>query len=266
MIIDFHTHTYPDKIAKKAVEKLYAMGGTPCYREPTYDGLVQSTREAGIDYSLSLPVATAAKQVESINNLSVELNGKDNIIFGGAIHPETENVEETLDFIKNSGLRIIKIHPDYQGANFDDERYIKIMYEAAKRDIITITHAGVDAAYREGVHCTPDMILNVLDRLKGIIDNKLVLAHMGSNELEDEVLEKLCSKPVYMDTAYSIWKQPSEKFEQIIKKHGADKILLASDSPWAPQKDFIEIIKSYNLSEQDKKNILGENARKLLNI
>lgn len=265
MIIDFHTHTYPDKVAEKAVKKLYDLGGTPCFREPTLEGLIESTKKSGIDYSLSLPVATSPSQVEHINNLSAEMSGRDNVIFAGAIHPDSENVEEILDFIKNAGLKVIKIHPDYQGANFDDERYIKVMYEAAKRGIYTVTHAGVDAAYREKVHCTPDMILNVLDRLKGIIDNKLILAHMGSNELADEVIDKLCGKPVYFDTAYTIWKTPY-RCEEIIKKHGADKILFATDSPWAPQEEFIDIINSYDLSDEDKEKILGENGRKILGI
>lgn len=96
------------------------------YRKGTLDALKESMKKSGIDYSVVLPVATKASQVDTINKLSAEINGVDNIYFAGAIHPDSENIEEILDYIKSIGLFGIKIHPDYQGVRFDDERYIKL--------------------------------------------------------------------------------------------------------------------------------------------
>lgn len=70
------------------------------------------------------------------------------------------------------------------------------MREAAKRDLFIVTHAGYDVAYRNHVHCTPDMILHVLKELRGLIDDKLILAHLGGYDMPDEVLQKLIGKPV----------------------------------------------------------------------
>lgn len=265
MVIDFHTHTFPDKIAAQTIKFLSEKGNVKPYREGTLDSLKASMKKSGVDISVVLPVATAPKQVASINKLGAAENGRDGVFFAGAIHPDCENVEEILDFVKSSGLFGIKIHPDYQGVYFDDERYIHIMREAAKRDLITVTHAGVDVGYPEDVHCTPQMVLNVLDRLSGLIENKLVLAHMGGCDLPDEVLEKLVGKPVYFDTSFVLDHYP-EKCEEIIRKHGFDKILFATDSPWSGQKKFINIINGYGFSKEETEKIFHINAEKLLNI
>ncbi len=74
------------------------------------------------------------------------------------------------------------------------------MREAAKRDLFIVTHAGYDVAFRDHVHCTPDMILHVLEELRGLIEDKLILAHLGGYDMPDEVLQKLIGKPVWMDT------------------------------------------------------------------
>ena len=264
-IIDFHTHTFPEKIAAKAIAKLESGGRSKAHLNGTLAALIKSDCEDGIDCSVSLPIATNAKQVESINRLSAELNGKNGVFFAGGVHPEREDIEEILDYLKESGIKLIKIHPDFQNARFDDERFIRIMREAAKRSIVTVAHAGIDLDYPDDVHCTPDMILNVLEALDGIIDYKLVLAHFGGNGYPDEVLEKLCGKPVYFDTAFSLLQYP-DKCREIIRKHGADKILFATDSPWVDRKDYLKAFFSLGLSEDENRKILGANAAGILGI
>lgn len=263
MVIDFHTHTFPDKIAEKTIEHLSKKGGIKPYRDGTYSSLKKSMQDSGVDVSIVLPVATNQSQVETINNLSAELSGKNGIYYFGAIHPDCSDVEAILDDIKAKGLKGIKLHPDYQGAYFDDPKYIRIIGEAAKRELITVTHAGRDVAYPEDIHCTPDMVLNVLSELKGVIEDRLVLAHMGGFDLEDEVLEKLIGKPVYMDTAAVLDRYPN-KCKEIIEAHGADRILFATDSPWTDQANMLECLKSLGLSQKDNDLILYKNAKRLL--
>ena len=265
MVIDFHTHTFPDKIAEKSISFLERKGGIKAVCSATRDTLVQVMNSGGADVSVVLPVATSPKQERTINSLSAEINGKDNVFYFGAIHPDCENVEDTLDFIKASGLRGIKLHPDYQGVYFDDARYVKIMAEAAKRGLYIVTHSGVDIAYPDDIHCTPEMVLNVLERLDGIINGKLILAHMGSYGAPEEVLLKLCGRDVFMDTAAVLDLYP-EKCAGIIKKHGADRILFATDSPWKSQKAYIMLFNSLDIPDGDKEKILYENGRKILNI
>jgi len=200
-IIDFHTHTFPDAIAGRAVSALAERSGLTPALDGTAGALTASMEAAGIAVSVVLPVATSPEQAHKINVGSAKSNGKSGVFYAGAIHPDCADFEQELDFIKNAGLFGVKLHPDYQGAFFDDERYIRIMAAAAERGLITVTHAGVDLGFPGCVRCTPDRVLNVLGALRGLIDDRLVLAHMGGCDEADEVLEKLAGKPVYIDTA-----------------------------------------------------------------
>ena len=53
MLIDFHTHCFPDKIAKEAIEKLSSVsGGLLNYTDGTSQGLKSSMKEHKVDYSV----------------------------------------------------------------------------------------------------------------------------------------------------------------------------------------------------------------------
>ena len=64
MIIDIHTHTFPDEIAARTLEKLQHMSHTRAFTDGTVDGLKASMEAAGVDRSLVLPVATNTSGAE----------------------------------------------------------------------------------------------------------------------------------------------------------------------------------------------------------
>ena len=265
MVIDFHTHTFPDAIADKSMAHLAALSGYTPYTDGRRASLLQSMRRSGVDCSVVMPVATSPKQLPTINRLSASLNGRDGIFYAGAIHPDCADVAQTLDLIRDSGLFGVKLHPDYQGADFDDPRYLAILQEAAKRGLYVVTHVGKAIGFSGPARCTPDMILRVLDRLDGALDGKLILAHLGGIEMPEQVLETLCGLPVWMDTAAVLDLYPAT-CTRIIKKHGADKILFATDSPWKGQKEYLELFDALDLTAEEKQMILGRNARRILGI
>ena len=92
MVIDFHTHTFPDKIAGRTIAHLSEVGKMPPYTDGTRTGLLRSMKDSGVDISVVLPIATVVKQERSINSLSAELNGKDHIYYAGSLHPDCEDV------------------------------------------------------------------------------------------------------------------------------------------------------------------------------
>ena len=103
MIIDIHTHVYPEKIVARAIAKLEKNSGTKAKTDGTKAGLQESMREAGIDYSLLLPVATSARQVDRINEEAAEANAsakETGLLSFGGIHPDTENYKEVLRRVK----------------------------------------------------------------------------------------------------------------------------------------------------------------------
>ncbi len=50
MIIDFHTHIFPDKIAGATIEKLSKASDSPAYTDGTKDGLKRSWKSPGWIY------------------------------------------------------------------------------------------------------------------------------------------------------------------------------------------------------------------------
>jgi predicted TIM-barrel fold metal-dependent hydrolase len=268
MIIDFHTHVFPDKIAKRTIDLLSEMGSISPSSDGTVSGLVEKMEAAGVDISVTLPVLTNPSQFDSVNRFALELNekyktGKRRIISFAGIHPHCEGIGEKMAFIKKSGFLGIKIHPDYQDTFFDDERYIEILNYAKEYDLIAVTHAGVDIAFRNCVHCTPERALSVIKRVG---HKKLVLAHLGGSELPEEVIVKLCGEDVYFDTAFVLKYTPRETFMRMLRKHGEDKILFATDSPWSNISEDVNIIKSFELTKSIEDKIFSENARSLLGI
>ena len=74
MIIDFHTHIFPDKIADKTISYLMEKGGIPSFSNGSASGLIEKMNEAGVDISIALPAMTTPKQFDSINRFAMEIN------------------------------------------------------------------------------------------------------------------------------------------------------------------------------------------------
>lgn len=224
---------------------------------------------SGVDISVNLPVLTRPHQFASITAFAKELNEREymggRIISFTGIHPDDDAVEERLAFAKSEGFLGIKIHPDYQNTFFDDPKYLKILECAKSLDLITVTHAGLDGAYvGQPIKCTPERVLRALDKIGGY--DKLVLAHLGGNQLWHEVYEKLAGEKIYFDTSYVLKYVDEDLFKKILDKHGDERILFATDNPWSDALSDVNIIKGYKLGSDTEDKILSANAKKLLGI
>ena len=234
MIIDFHTHMFPDKIAARTIDFLSKTGGdmNP-FTDGTWKGLKESTKQAGIDHSIVLPIATRPGQFHTINEFATHFQ-EGTLISFGSLHPESENYKEELRQIQDMGMKGIKLHPDYQDTYFNDIRYKRIISYATELGLIISVHAGQDPKCPDNIHCTPAMAEEVLNEVE---PEKLVLAHMGGNELWSEVEERLVGRNVYFDTGVILDRMPQEQFLRMVREHGADRIVFGTDSPWADQKN-----------------------------
>ncbi|MBO6109012.1 MAG: amidohydrolase [Eubacterium sp.] len=270
MIIDIHAHTYPDKIAERTVSELKKAAGVEAHGDGTAGGLSESTKEAGIDMTLVLPVATTPHQVPTINEVAYKTNlssSRKKLMSFGAIHPDSPDPKKVLRGIAALGIRGIKLHPDYQGVFFDDIRYKRIVEIATELGLYIIVHAGIDIGLPDPVHTTPDMIKEVISDTG---TDKLILAHMGGWRMWDEVIEKLIACDVMIDTAFSTTAidvdgmLDEEKFAQMVRAFGADRVLFGTDWPWAPQKKSLKWIGNLPLHKLEKEKILGLNAEKIL--
>lgn len=280
-IIDMHTHTFPDKIAERALDKLSKLSGTVYFTNGTETDLAKSMKEAGVTYSVILPVATSADQVSKINDgviANAPARLEQGIISFGAMHPDFPSPEPELKRLKEAGIAGIKLHPAYVGVDFDDERFLPILTACAKYDLAVTVHAGIDIGIPEKDYCTTKMVLSVLEKVPGI---KLILAHMGGWQCWDKVRRDLADAPIYFDTSFSYGpitpradrnpaeapvQMTNEEFVSLCRHLGCEKILFGTDCPWADQKTDVERFLSLPLTEEEKQAILYGNAARILNI
>ena len=281
MIIDFHTHVFPDKIAASTLETLSGKSHTTPFTDGTLNGLLNSMKSFGVDVSIILPVATKPSQVIKINDNAARINEKffaKGIISFAAIHPDFDDFRAELSRVKNLGFKGIKIHPVYQDTNLDDKKFLRIFDRAAELDLIVVTHAGLDIGFPNVIRCTPKMSRHVVEEIGAF---KFVLAHMGGWKCWNEVATELSDVNVYVDTAFSIGLIPAkddtytaaelkmldvESFMKLYKNFGAEKILFGTDSPWDSQGAPIDFIKNLPINDDDKNKILGLNAARLLKL
>lgn len=270
MIIDFHTHIFPEKVAQKALPKLSSVIHLEPATDGTVQGLLSSMREAGIDISVVLPTVTAPHQFDSILKFACYVNEYDygekgpRLISLGGIHPGSEHYREELQLLKDYGFAGFKIHPDYQLTCFNDIRYKRILDRAAELELCCVTHTGYDPYSPDKIHCTPEMVLEVI---REVCPYRLVLAHMGCNENYDASEAMLMGQPVYLDMSYSLLHMDPGQLTRMIRAHGTRRILFGSDSPWTSQKKDVAQFRALDeFTEEEQEQMLSGNAAKLLRL
>lgn len=282
MIIDFHTHTFPDKIAPAAVAKLQETARIPAWTDGTNAGLSASTKAAGVDISVVLPVATSTKQVPSINEKAAETNRRTadtGVLSLGCIHPDYEDWHAELGRFRELGLKGFKIHPVYQRTNIHELPYLRILERAGELDLVVAAHCGVDMGYPALDFCSPPKIRRAMEQVGPV---KFVAAHMGAWKNWDQVADELADLPIMFDTSFSggtitpltegalspeeCQLLREEEFVRLVRLYGAHRVLFGTDSPWTDQAQSLAWIRALPLTEEEKAAILGGNAQKLLKL
>ena len=277
MIIDFHTHTFPDAIAEKAVAKLSAKSRSRAFTGGTAGELKAAMERAGIRFGVVLPVATNPEKVGKMNDVTIAANGQDGLIYFGCIHPDGENIRQEIKRLASAGIRGLKIHPAYQGVDADDLRFLRILEAAGEEDLCVVAHAGDDIGFPGAKQSAPEKFAHALEEVEAV---KLILAHMGGWKNWDRVAPLFANSSVMLDTSFSLGEIPypeevseeekallsDEAFCNLVRAVGADRILFGTDSPWTGQRESLKAIQALPLTQDEKQMILGKNAEKLLKI
>ena len=260
-IIDFHTHYYPDKVVKKALSAV--QGKIPVHTDGSRDGLLESMQKSGVDASLNLTLVNNPANAESINRWAAAENAAP-IWQTGSVHPAQPDPAGAVETIAASGLRGLKFHPEYQDFEFTDPRLFPVWERCIDLDLFVVTHAGYDVMFREPWHTDPVHLAEFHRRYPRL---KLVLAHLGSMAMWDEVEEHLAGLPVYLDLAFvTLATIEPKQLLRIIRRHGAERILFGSDTPWCDQSVCVDFISSLPLAEEERELIFHGNAERLLKL
>lgn len=266
LTIDIHIHCFNPKIAERAICLLEQTAGITPHTRGLTEQTIERFDEWGVDKGVILPIATKPSQQRLLNDWVAEQQRTSGRFLGfGAIHPDAEDAFDELDKIVELGLHGVKLHPDYQGFLVEEKRLDPLYEEIERRGLPVIFHAGYDCMSPDLIHCSVQGALEMISRHPHM---KMIFAHMGGNYRWEEVYDSLAGVDgeVYFDTAFTSRGLSDELMEKIIKKHGADRIIFGSDCPWDSSLEIKNKILRLKLSDDEKENILGGNALKLLGL
>lgn len=260
--IDSHCHIYPEKIAEKAVAETDKFYDTIAHGDGTVNNLFEMGSKAGIDHFVVQSVATTPKQVKSINefiSLTVS-NAKDKLTGLGTLHPDSSDIKGDINHLIELGLKGVKLHPDIQRFECDNENCMKIYELCEKNGLVLLMHTG-DYRYD---FSNPNRIIPILKRYKEL---KFIGAHLAGWSVWEEAYKKLSDFPnLYVDCSSCFGFYDINKIECIMKKYGADRILFGTDYPmWSPEKEMQTFL-SLGFSDAEKEKMLSTNAKRIFGI
>lgn len=266
MIIDFHTHAFPDKLAEKAIPRLAEQGNVVPFCDGTVGGLLKKSEEDGVDICVVHSIATKKEQETNVNNFAISLLENDKIIPFGSVFPGSETALYEIERLHSAGVKGIKLHPEYQNFYIDDECVYEIYKKCASLSMVIEVHAGGDVAFAPPVHATPERIEKISSMFP---DTVFVFAHMGGYDMWDKFSRCVRRhENMYIDTSMTdtVAKLEVKTALKIIDNVGVDRVLFGSDMPWARQCVSIEKVLSFGLSSQENRMIFCDNAKRLLGL
>ena len=263
MLIDFHTHAFPERIAARAVAGLsHSSGGMVPQTDGTLASLKAGMDRDAVDMAVVLSIATNPKQQTNVNDFAISINADPRIAAFGSVHPDAPNALEELERIAAAGLKGVKFHPEYQRFYAGEERMKPIYQKISRLGLITLFHAGQDIGFAPPYHCLPEHLLGALKWL----DGPVVAAHWGGYCCGLEVLDKLCGENLYFDLSLGYGILPKPTAQAIVDRHGPEKLIFGSDMPWHRPGWELRLVNSLDLGDADREKILSGNAKRLLSL
>lgn len=159
---------------------------------------------------------------------------------------------------QENGLKGIKLHPDFQKFNIDDEGVEKF-YRAASGKLPILLHMG-DDRYE---YSKPKRLVAVAKKYP---DVNFIAAHFGGYRCWNETDMYKGLKNIYFDTCSSLPFISTEKAKELIDTFGADRFFFATDFPmWDAVKE-LERFNKIPLSEEEREMIFSKNVKRLLKL
>ena len=279
MIIDAHTHIFPDFICANrgayfdGEPEFKLLYDSPKSKLVTADALVAEMDAQGVDRAITFGFPWHHPEIFKPHN--------DCIMDAVARYPErikglccldvfAENALDEVERCIAGGLSGVGELAFYQ-SGFESEtleRLAPVMAFCREKKLPVMIHTNEPIGHMYPGK-TPNSLSQIYELIKQFPDNVIILAHWGGGLffymlLKKEVSETLAN--VYFDTAASPFLYTPEIYQVAEQAAGAEKILWGTDYPLIkPDRYFREIEKS-GISETGKKQMMGENTARLFSM
>ena len=257
--IDVHAHIFPDKIAEKVITTLEEYYNFSWQGNGTAGDLLAGMESAGVEKAVVFSCATKPEQVAPANEFlkSIRAAYPEKFYAFGTIHPDHPDVRGMIKSIRDCNLQGIKLHPDFQQIYIDEPAMMRI-YEQLDGSLPLMIHMGD----KRTDFSSPYRLARVLDRFPQL---QIIAAHFGGYSEWDQAWKHLVGRELYFDTSSSIFKLGADNAAKIVRAHGAEKILFASDYPAVRPEQAIADVLAMKLTEKENEQIFYLNARRILN-
>lgn len=242
MVIDFHGHVGRFEIFL-------------AFDDP--DTMVRSMDLAGIDKSCLFNIFHPDGTLGNDLTASFVARHPDRLIgfayvsptMPGRMVPELERAFDEL------GFAAIKLYPPYTPYNADHPVWDPVYGFADERGLAIIVHTGADEE--------PRFLGAAAPRFPGAV---FIAAHAGNSEpYRTQCVEAAQRSPNFYVETCSTWRTPGA-IEGLVEKIGADRVLYGSDTALMDPRAQIGKIITADIGDEDKRLILGANARRLLRL
>lgn len=268
MLIDFHVHCFPDRLAAGAVESLHRASGYTPYTGGAFQETSEKLRAWGVDAAVLLNIAVTPRTQHNVNEFAISVNDGRRYFAFGSVHPDAPDALEELSRLQEAGIRGIKLHPAYQGFAADDPKVYPIYARCAVLHLPILFHAGWDVAFPDARCSEPEQCARVI---RDFPDCRFILAHMGGMCRWDDVERLLCGKNVWLDLAFAAenverGQLPKEQLLRLLTRHDPRRLLFATDCPWSTPPRLTALLDELGIDGELRENINCRNAMDLLGL
>jgi len=276
MIIDFHTHIFPPYVAQDREKfldrdvwfgELYSNPKAPI---AAAEDLIASMDEASVDKAVTFGFAWSDPALcRETNDYVIDAISRypDRLIGFIAVNPcAADETQREIERCVAKGLvGIGELMPDGQGFSCDEAFVTDPLGEIAQHyrlPILTHTSEPVGHLY-PGKGTRPlSSILSLAQRFPDVV---LVCAHWGGGLFLYELMPKLIPtlRNVYYDTAASLFVYRDRIFHAAAQI-APNKLLFGTDYPLISHRKFLRRVKAIGLPTMLERDLLGENARRVL--
>lgn len=274
MLIDFHTHAYPPKVADYMLSRYRAEESYAAFRpekEPdlgSVDSLLDRMRQLRIDRCVVLPVATKPYQVRKLNEWadSLRLRHNEFAVFG-TLHPLDPDLETEVNWLADRGFAGVKVHPNFQLGAVTSPMLEKCMvniYEMLnERKMILFACTYMPEEIRQNQALTATHLCSIAERYSQM---PVVAAHLAGMMNFSAAMRAVAGAPLYVDLSSSLHLVPKADLLDFIERHGTDRVLFGTDTPYMSQEEVLKWFDQLGLPAEPRRLIAGENARRLLRL
>jgi predicted TIM-barrel fold metal-dependent hydrolase len=253
-IIDAHAHIFPPKIERVATDAIGTFYGYGMSHSGSIDELLRSGKNAGVSRFVVFSTATTPGQVTKINDFILESCAiHPELIGAGTMHPEYGDYKAELDRIYDSGLRGIKLHPDFQKFYVDCDELLPVFARLQEKNMFLITHSG-DFRYEYSDPRRVARVATMFPRLN------IVAAHFGGwSEWEKARLVLADFPNVYYDTSSTFGCGGREEVIAGFRRFDNTHIFFGVDFPMWDHADELRQLRSVGLDDETLENVLHRN-------